>query len=88
MRRCVVDGCRIDNRQWWCQRWAVEPHQRLKDERKARGLSLRELGELLCCSDSFISLIEDGKRKPGLALAFRIQKTLGIRAQMWIEDAA
>jgi transcriptional regulator with XRE-family HTH domain len=66
----------------------VEPHQRLKEARDAKGLSLESMGALLDCSASHLSLLEDGKRKPGLALAFRIQDVLGIRAQSWIVEAA
>jgi transcriptional regulator with XRE-family HTH domain len=51
---------------------------RLKEARKARGLTAVELGELADVSNSGISRWEQGKRAPGGAYVQRLAKALGV----------
>lgn len=68
------------------------PRERLIRFITDRGLSQAEAGELLGCSQGLVSKILRGDRKPGLALAFKIERaTEGwsegpIRAQDWTRE--
>jgi transcriptional regulator with XRE-family HTH domain len=53
----------------------------VKEGRKARDLTQRELGQLLGVRGSHIAYIENGQRKPSLALLGRIAKALGFDSQ-------
>src|SRR5271168_5647860 len=52
--------------------------QRLKHARRAKGLTLAELGEQVGRTPSVLSLIENGKREPRLSLVEQLAAALGI----------
>ena len=52
--------------------------QRLKHARRAKGLTLAELGDLVGRTPSVLSLIENGKREPRLSLVEQLAAALGI----------
>jgi predicted transcriptional regulator/transcriptional regulator with XRE-family HTH domain len=52
--------------------------QRLKHLRRARGLTLAELGEKVGRTPSVLSLIENGRREPRLTLVEQLASTLGV----------
>jgi transcriptional regulator with XRE-family HTH domain len=52
--------------------------QRLKHARRAKGLTLAELGEKVGRTPSVLSLIENGKREPRLSLVEQLAAALGI----------
>src|SRR6201995_3586387 len=52
--------------------------QRLKHARKAKGLTLADLGEKVGRTASVLSLIENGKREPRLSLVEQLATALGI----------
>jgi transcriptional regulator with XRE-family HTH domain len=56
---------------------------RLREARKARGLTAIELGELAGVSNSGISRWEQGKRAPGGAYAQKLAKALGV-TERWL----
>jgi transcriptional regulator with XRE-family HTH domain len=56
---------------------------RLKEARKARGLTAVELGQLAGVSNSGISRWEQGKRAPGGAYVQRLAKALGV-TERWL----
>lgn len=51
---------------------------RIAAARKARGLTLRQLGETSGVGDSMISLLETGKRRPSWETLDRLASALGI----------
>jgi predicted transcriptional regulator/transcriptional regulator with XRE-family HTH domain len=52
--------------------------QRLKHARRAKGLTLAELGDLVGRTPSVLSLIENGKREPRLSLVEQLATALGV----------
>jgi transcriptional regulator with XRE-family HTH domain len=56
---------------------------RLKEARKARGLTAVELGELADVDNSSVSRWENGKRAPGGAFVQRLAKALGV-TERWL----
>lgn len=51
---------------------------KLRELRKAKGWSMKRLGEELGCSESTISLYENGKREPGFETLLRIGEIFGV----------
>jgi len=51
---------------------------KLRSFRKAKGLSLKELGERVGCSISYLSMVENGKVDPGISRLKKIVNGLGI----------
>lgn len=51
---------------------------RLRHARKVKGLSMKQVAELVDCSESFISKLERDKVQPSLTLLHRLVATLGI----------
>lgn len=51
---------------------------RIADERKAQGLTLRQLAERAGVGDSMISLLEAGKRRPSWETLDKIATGLGV----------
>ena len=52
--------------------------QRLRDERQARGLSLRHLAQRLGVSPSLISQIETGRARPSVSTLYALAAELGV----------
>jgi transcriptional regulator with XRE-family HTH domain len=50
---------------------------RLKHARLTRGLTLRQLADLVACSESMISKVENEKLRPSLAMLHRLASALG-----------
>lgn len=50
----------------------------LKEWRKVRGISQKELADMAGCSAGLIALIETSERQPGLRNALNIAKALGV----------
>jgi XRE family transcriptional regulator, fatty acid utilization regulator len=55
--------------------------QRLRHMRRARGLTLAELGERVGRAPSALSLIENGRREPKLSLIETLASALGVRTE-------
>lgn len=51
---------------------------RIRQERKARGLTLEELSSLVGMNTSFLHYIERNKRKPSLVMVKKIADALGV----------
>lgn len=66
----------------------LPPRERLRAYRKRNGLTVEALSELLGCSRSFLWAIFSGERKPGLEIAFQIERLTGIDARDWVDHAA
>lgn len=56
---------------------------RLARARKQAGLSLARVGRMLGVSRSYVCRLERGQRKPGLALALKLQSGFGIPPEEW-----
>ena len=54
--------------------------QRLRHIRRARGLTLAELGELVGRAPSALSLLENGRREPKLSLIEALASALAVPA--------
>lgn len=63
-----------------------EPRELLRAWRGDR--TLIQAAPSLDCNPSTLSLIETGKRQPGLALAIRIRDVVGIPVEAWGEAKA
>lgn len=63
-------------------------HARIRDFRKARGLSLARLGLLCNLSKSYLSKIESGKQSPPISTLQTIATALGVDASELIEVEA
>lgn len=60
--------------------------ERIKQERKAKGLTQKQLGELSGTSEITIRQYEIGKRQPRLEPLRQIAKALGVTVSVFIED--
>jgi len=56
----------------------------LKDIRKKKGYSVREVAPLLGCSWTHYSDIENGRRNPSLDLAIKISQVYGFKVEKFI----
>ncbi|HEX4829503.1 MAG TPA: helix-turn-helix domain-containing protein [Trebonia sp.] len=52
--------------------------QRVRHLRRARGLTLAELGNRIGCAPSVLSLLENGKREPRLSMIEQLAQALGV----------
>lgn len=59
---------------------------RLRHHRKAQGLTLESLGELVGRPAPYLSLLENGKREPTLSQVSRFADALGVPAQELLSD--
>lgn len=59
--------------------------QALRRHLAAAGLSHGELARRLGCSRAAVEALVNGRREPGLALAFAIQRACGVPAESWLE---
>ena len=50
----------------------------LRELRKARGITMKELGDMLGVSESTISLYENGKREPSYELLLKIAEFFNV----------
>ena len=60
---------------------------RMKHARLAKGLKLRELADLLDCSESFLSKAENDKVRPSLAMLHKIVRALDINIPTLFSDS-
>lgn len=51
---------------------------RLRELRKAKGMSMKELGKVLGCAESTISQYENGKREPSFETMLRAAEFFGV----------
>lgn len=61
----------------------ASPRQRLRDYRRAHGLTLRAMAERLGASVSSVVEWETGTRSPGRSAAGRIAELVGIMPSAW-----
>lgn len=54
--------------------------------RERNGVSQRELAQRLAISATEISDYEAGRRVPGLARAFALERVTGVDAELWVDD--
>jgi transcriptional regulator with XRE-family HTH domain len=60
--------------------------EKLRILRTQRGLTTRELGELLEVNQSHVTRIEQGKRIPNVAMVIRIAKIFGVTVDQLVLD--
>lgn len=71
---------------------AAEPEEikigmRLKHGRLVKGLRLAELAEMLQCSESYLSKVENNKVRPSLSMLHRIVHSLGMNiSQLFVDE--
>ena len=58
----------------------------LRDERERKGLTLLEVAKAASVSESYISYVETGKRRPSVDVAKRIAKILGFNWTKFYQD--
>lgn len=56
----------------------------LKQVRKKKGYSVREVAKLIGCSWTHYSDIENGRRNPSLELAIKISSTYGFKVEKFL----
>ena len=56
----------------------------LKSQRKKKGYKVREVAQVLGCSWTHYSDIENGRRNPSLELAIKISKTYGFKVEKFL----
>lgn len=54
--------------------------QRLRQQRKKRGLTIEQLAEMIGLSKNYVSLIERGRKLPSMATLIKIVNSLHISA--------
>lgn len=61
------------------------PGERLRVKREKRRLTQLELARLVGCHDSYIALLEGGKRPggPGRRIALALERAIGLKAESW-----
>jgi addiction module HigA family antidote len=60
------------------------PGDIIYEEMKYRGMSQKDLAEALGLSKSEMSLIINGKRNVTVALAVKLEKVFGVKAETWM----
>lgn len=60
--------------------------EKIKQIRKEKGLTQKELGKISCTSEGTIRQYEIGKRQPRLEPLRQIAKALGVTVSVFIED--
>ena len=63
---------------------ATHPGELIKDEIRSRGITQKQLSELSGISPSILSETIKGKRSISLNMAFGLEKSLGIPAELWL----
>ena len=58
----------------------------LKKYRSDKNLTMRQVGEEAGISESYYSMIENGERRPSVAVAKRIAATLGVDWTKFFEE--
>ncbi len=54
--------------------------------RKQRGLSLRQLGDMLGVSDSYVGRMEKGKKIPNVAMVIKISHLFDVTTDQLVKD--
>jgi len=57
--------------------------ERLRVYRESMGYSQEKLGEFLNVSREYISMLENGERRPGRELSYNIEKLANIPMRSW-----
>jgi transcriptional regulator with XRE-family HTH domain len=60
--------------------------EKLKSLRQQRGLTMRQLGELLEVSDSYVSKMETGDKTPNVAMVLRVANLFEVTTDVLIRD--
>lgn len=60
--------------------------QRLRQQRKKRGLTIEQLAEMIGLSKNYVSLIERGRKLPSMATLIKIVNSLHISADVLLCD--
>jgi transcriptional regulator with XRE-family HTH domain len=60
--------------------------EKLKVLRQQRGFTMRQLGELLEVSDSYVNKLETGDKIPNVAMVLKISYLFGVSADVLIKD--
>ena len=60
--------------------------EKLKALRQQRGLTMRQLGELLDVSDSYVSKMETGDKIPNVAMVLRVSQIFSVTTDLLIKD--
>lgn len=58
----------------------------IREIRKERGLTMKQVADMVQVSEAVISLIETGKRRPSIRVAKRLGKLFGIRWEDFYKD--
>jgi putative transcriptional regulator len=74
LEKIVLDrnGKPLNRREW------------LKEKRKQKKYTVREVAKVLGCSWTHYSDIENGRRNPSLELAIKISKTYGFKVEKFL----
>ena len=60
--------------------------EKLKALRQQRGLTMKQLGELLEVSDSYVSKMETGDKIPNVAMVLRVSQIFDVTTDVLIKD--
>lgn len=60
--------------------------EKLRSLRIRRGLTTRELGELLSVNQSHVTRMEQGKRIPNVAMVVKIAAVFGVTVDQLVQD--
>jgi transcriptional regulator with XRE-family HTH domain len=60
--------------------------ERLNQYRLRIRLKQRELADLLGLTEQYVSKLLSGSRRPGLAIAMRIERQTGVPAEAWLDS--
>lgn len=60
--------------------------EKLRSLRTQRGLTTRELGELLGVNQSHVTRMEQGKRIPNVAMVVKIAAVFGVTVDQLVQD--
>lgn len=60
--------------------------EKLRTLREQRGLSLKQLGELLEVSKTYVWEMEKGQKTPNIAMLIKISNVFGVSADKLIRD--
>jgi transcriptional regulator with XRE-family HTH domain len=60
--------------------------EKLKSLRQQRGLTMRQLGELLEVSDSYVSKMETGDKIPNVVMVLRVANLFEVTTDVLIRD--
>lgn len=60
--------------------------EKLRTLRHQRGLTMRQLAEMLEVSDSYVSRMETGDKTPNVAMVLKISQIFNVSADVLIKD--